>query len=87
VEKYRVVKMKGFEVEVYKWERYVIHITWLIISMVIISAFFFRSYVLLTSQLMVINGFLVMLIVIEIRYREYKQKRSFDYKNMDNKID
>lgn len=72
--------MKDFEVEVYKWQRWIIHLSWLIIIMCIMSIFFMRQYVELLAKVMVIDGFIVMAIVIEIRYREYLQKNNFDYK-------
>ena len=78
--------MKDFEVEVYNWQRWIINFSWLIIIICAISIFFFRTYVLLTSQIMVIDGFVVMGIVIEIRYREFKQKKSFDAKYEDKNL-
>ena len=65
--------MKGFEVEVWKWERWIIHLS-LVVVLICAIGMFINQYILF-AYVMILDGFIVIGITMEIRYREYLKKR------------
>lgn len=81
--------MKGFKVKVYRWERVIIYLAWISIIFCLLSIAFIHKYIFISIRLMMTMGYIMLAIVIEIRYREYrlnKHNKSFDNKYPNNKM-